>query len=169
MRHGEGVAADGAVGEEVADVFHEGKAARGPKAEGEGGGDGEAEGSVGDVRGEECAGGVAGFGLCECDAEEHQQRGIGGDGVVLLVGGEGEEDEGDGGEEGEEERGGGCAGSGESEYRGLCTPSSRKRSTGTRSPLRDDETVASVEMTGLIFWRRNMRGAKRLHGKSQTR
>ena len=57
--HGEGVVADAAVGEEVADVGDEGDVAGGPEAVGEGEGDGDAEdgeGGVGD--GDPAAGGL---------------------------------------------------------------------------------------------------------------
>ena len=47
VRHGEGVVADVAMGEEFADVGDEGEMAGGPEAVGEGCGDGEAEGGVG--------------------------------------------------------------------------------------------------------------------------
>ena len=59
MRHGEGVVADAAVGEQIADVGDEGEVAGAPEAEAEGDGDGEAEdgeGGVGD--GDPAAGGL---------------------------------------------------------------------------------------------------------------
>ena len=68
VRHGEGVVADVAVGEELADVGDEGEVAGGPEAVGEGGGDGEAEEGVGgEGEGEGAAeGGVVGSGCCWC-------------------------------------------------------------------------------------------------------
>jgi hypothetical protein len=66
VRHGEGVVADAAMGEEVADVGDEREVAGGPEAVGEGDGDGEAEdgeGGVGD--GDPAAGGaVEGVEVC---------------------------------------------------------------------------------------------------------
>ena len=45
------------------------------------------------------------FGVGEGGGDEDQEREIGGEGVVLLVGGDGEEDEDEGGVEGEQEGG----------------------------------------------------------------
>ena len=110
-RHGEGVVADAAMGEEVADVGDEGDVARDPETVGESECDGDAEygeGRVGDGD-PEARGFVFGvdvFGVCECYGDEDQDREVGGEGVVLLVGGEGEEDEDERGEEAEEK---GCS------------------------------------------------------------
>ena len=43
---------------------------------------------------------VGGFGAGEGGGEEHQEREVGGEGVVLLIGGEGEEEEDKDGEDG---------------------------------------------------------------------
>ena len=48
---------------------------------------------------------VGGFGAGEGGGEEHQEREVGGEGVVLLIGGEGEEEEDEDGEDGEEQYG----------------------------------------------------------------
>ena len=63
--HGEGIVADAAVGEEIADVRHEGDVAGGPEAVGEGEGDGEAEDSEGGVGGGDPAAGGFVF-RCRC-------------------------------------------------------------------------------------------------------
>ena len=120
--HGEGVVADAAVGEEVADVGDEGEVAGGPEAVGEGESDGDAEDGEGGVgEGDPAAGGfvfgVGVFGAGEGGGDEDQEREVGGEGVVLLVGGEGEEDQDEGGEEGEEE--GGALGEGARSEKGL--------------------------------------------------
>ena len=108
--HGEGVVADAAMGEEVADVWDEGEMARGVEAVGEGRGNRETdEGECGVGKGDPAARGfrcvVCVFGAGEGCGEEHQEREVGGEGVVLLIGGEREEEEDEGGEEGEEEGG----------------------------------------------------------------
>ena len=108
--HGEGVVADAAMGEEFSDVWDEGEMARGVEAVGQRSGDGEADGGEGGVsEGDPAAGGffcvVGGFGAGESCGEEHQEREVGGEGVVLLIGGEGEEEEDEGGEDCEEKYG----------------------------------------------------------------
>ena len=82
------------MGEEFADVWDEGEMARGVEAVGEGRGDGEAdsgEGGVGEEQG--CWLFVVGcwltcvlFGAGEGCGEEHQEREVRGEGVVLLIG-----------------------------------------------------------------------------------
>ena len=110
VRHGEGVVAYAAVGEEVADVGDEGEVAGGPEAKEERDGDGKAddgEGGVGD--GDPAAGGavfrVGGFGAGEGCGDEDEEWEVGGEGVVLLIGGDGEEDQDECGVEGEEQGG----------------------------------------------------------------
>ena len=116
MRGGEGVVADGAVGEEVADVWNEGEVAGVPEAVGQGGGDQCSENGEGGVGEADVA--AAGFvdrvgllGAGDGGAGEEEDGEPGREGVVLLVGGEGEEEEDEGCEEGEEE--GGAGGEGE--------------------------------------------------------
>ena len=111
VRHGEGVVADVAMGEEVADVGDEGEVARAPEAVGE---------SVTAMarprtvkaawakviqRREDLSVGEGVFGAGERGGDEDQEREVGGEGVVLLIGGEGEEDEDERGEEAEQEGG----------------------------------------------------------------
>ena len=112
--HGKGIVADAAMGEEIVDVGERGEVARGPQAEGQGRGDGDAEdGERGVGEGEPAAGGsrfgvaagISAFGARERCGDEHQQREIGGEGVVLLVGGEREEGDDLEGEDAEEQRG----------------------------------------------------------------
>jgi hypothetical protein len=110
MRHREGVVADVAVGEEVADVGNEGEMAGAPEAVGEGDGDADSDDGEGGVgEGDPTAGGVAlgegVFGVGEGCGDEDKDGEVGGEGVVLLVGGDGEEDEDEDGVKGEEKRG----------------------------------------------------------------
>ena len=118
--HGEGVVADAAMGEEVVNVGERGEVARGPEAEGQGCGDGDAEERESGVGEGDPAVGGFGFGVGagagdlgtrEGRGDQHQQRKIRGEGVVLLVGGEREEGKHQEGEDAEQQ--GGALGGGE--------------------------------------------------------
>jgi len=96
--HGEGVVADAAAGEEIADVGHEGEVTRCPETVGECDSDGDAQdGEDGVCSGDQTARGwVEGeglFGAGEGCGEEDQEWEVHGEGVVLLVGGQREEDQ----------------------------------------------------------------------------
>src|SRR5271156_1064583 len=83
--HGEGVVADTAMGEEIADVGDEGEMAGGPEAVGEGERDGDAEGGEGGVgRGDPTTcGTVFGVGVLgtgEGGGDEDQERKVRGEG-----------------------------------------------------------------------------------------
>src|ERR1700733_3632642 len=110
MGHGERVVSYAAMGEEVADVGDEGEAAGAPETVGQGDGDGEADDGKGGVADDYPAAGrlvfvVEALGAHEGGAEEDEEWEIGGEGVVLLVGGDGEEDQDESRKKNEDERG----------------------------------------------------------------
>ena len=85
------------MGEDVADVGDEGEVAGAPEAEEEGEGDRQADDGEGGVGSDDGAAegwvlGVGALGVGEGCGGEEQQREVGGEGVVLLVGREGEEE-----------------------------------------------------------------------------
>src|ERR1700727_2869268 len=104
-RHGEGIVANAAMGEEITDVGDERFVAGDPEAIDKSEGDGDAEDGNGGVSGSDRTACRAVFGVDvfspgESGGHEHEKREIGGEGVVLLVGREGEEDENESGEQG---------------------------------------------------------------------
>ena len=110
VRHGEGVVAYVAMGEEVADVGDVREVAGAPEAVGEGDGCGEADEvkvawATVIQRRARFVFGVGALRAGEGGGEEYQEREVGGEGVVLLVGGEREEAKHQDGEEGEKEGG----------------------------------------------------------------
>ncbi len=111
VRHREGVVADVAVGEEVADVGDEGEMAGAPEAVAEGDGDTAKPMSMKATwakviqRREDLSVAKVLSAWARAAAMQYQKREVGGEGVVLLVGGDGEEDQDERGVEGEEEGG----------------------------------------------------------------
>src|SRR5665213_3393313 len=108
--HGERVVAHAAVGEQVADIWNESKRAGAPQAVSKRGGNGEADDGVGDVSGEEGLQGPVfrvrnALGASDGRADQHQQREVDGEGVVLLIGRDCEEDEDEGGVDAEQQDG----------------------------------------------------------------
>ncbi len=127
-RHGEGIVADAAVGEQVADVGNEGDVARGPEAIGEGERDGDAEDGEGGMgcgdpaAGEFCLRVCSGEGLLrafEGGGDEDEEWEVRRKGVVLLIGGEGEEGKDERSKDAEEECGALREGGGEKEWRAM--------------------------------------------------
>ena len=119
--------------EKVADVGDEGEAAGTPKPVGEGCCNGAPDGRVGDVGGEDGAtqgaiGVEQAFGFGESGTCEKEQREVDRKGVVLLIGGSGEEEQDQGAEEAQQKS---C--------------SLRKRESSQRKPAFTEGTASKVE------------------------